>query len=126
MKFLSRLLAAALIIYCPAALAADCALSPTTPCGALQDDATYHSDLTLGVPANSSYPGVVKLANGGALGVFVTLQNPSATTAYNFNLPATAGTSSYLLTSAGGGPTAMTWTSPTVTVNGISCTLGST
>ncbi len=34
---------------------------------------------------------------------------------YNFNLPTTAGTSGYFLTSAGGGSSAMTWTSPTTT-----------
>jgi hypothetical protein len=108
------------------AFAADCTGTPTTPCGSLQDDAIYHSDITAGVPGNSSYPGSVKIANGGASGVFVTILNPSATGTYNFNVPATVGTSGFLLTSAGGGTAAMTWTSPTVTVNGTVCTIGST
>ena len=125
-QFFARALAIiTLVISCQTAYAADCALSPTTPCGALQDDAIYHSNLTLGVPANSSFPGSINIANGSASGVFVTIDNLSATTAYNFNLPATAGTSSYLLTSAGGASSSMTWTSPTVEINGVNCTLGS-
>ena len=79
---------------------------------------------TLGV--NATTTGQLGFANGGALGATVTVQNNAATAAYNFNLPATSGTSSHVLTSAGGGASAMTWTSPTTTVNGQSCTLGST
>lgn len=56
----------------------------------------------------------------------VTIKPQDAAGTYNFNLPTTAGTSSYLLTSAGGGTSPMTWTSPTTTINGTSCTLGST
>ncbi len=40
-----------------------------------------------------------------------TIQNSSATTAYNFNLPAGPGTAGQLLTSGGGGPTPESWTS---------------
>jgi hypothetical protein len=69
--------------------------------------------------------GTLAIANTNASGT-VTVQNPSASSAYNFNLPATAGTAAYLLTSQAGGSSAMTWTSPTVTVNGTGCTLGST
>jgi len=79
---------------------------------------------TLGV--NATTTGTLGLANGGATGATVTLQNNGATTAYNFNLPTTVGTAGYLLTSQAGGTSAMTWTSPTTTVNGQSCTLGST
>jgi hypothetical protein len=64
--------------------------------------------LTVGLAATTS--GTLGIANGNASGVNVTLQNPSATTAYNFNLPATAGTSGQILTSAAGGTSAMTWT----------------
>jgi hypothetical protein len=39
----------------------------------------------------------------------VTIQQEGATSAYNFNLPNTAGTSGQVLTSGGGGATAMTW-----------------
>lgn len=44
-------------------------------------------------------------------GGIVTLQNPGATTDYNFNVPTTAGGIGDLLTSAGGGSAASTWTS---------------
>jgi len=42
----------------------------------------------------------------------ITIQPQSAAGTYNFNLPTTAGTATYLLTSQGGGGTAMTWTDP--------------
>lgn len=44
-------------------------------------------------------------------GGIVTMQNPSATTNYNFNLPATPGNPGDLLTSGGGGSGTETWTS---------------
>lgn len=59
---------------------------------------------------NATTTGTLGLANGNALGVTVTLQNISATTAYNWNLPATVGTSGQVLTSAAGGTNPMTWT----------------
>ena len=40
----------------------------------------------------------------------VTIQSQTGT--YNFNLPTTAGTAGYFLTSQGGGSTSMTWTNP--------------
>lgn len=86
--------------------------------------ATILSSLNIGT--NGTTTGTFGLANGGASGATATVQNIAATSAYNFNLPATAGTSTYLLTSAGGGSSEMTWTIPTTTVNGVSCTLGST
>jgi len=85
---------------------------------------TTKGTLTLGV--NATATGQLGLANGGATGATVTVQNNGATTAYNFNLPTTVGTAGYLLTSQSGGTSAMTWTSPTTTVNGTACTLGST
>ena len=42
----------------------------------------------------------------------ITIQPQSAAGTYNFNLPTTAGTATYLLTSQGGAGTAMTWTDP--------------
>lgn len=78
------------------------------------------------VGANGSVTGQLGLSNGGVLGATTTIQNIGATSAYNFNLPTTVGTAGHLLTSQGGGTSSMTWTSPTTTVNGVSCTLGST
>lgn len=43
-------------------------------------------------------------------GGIVTVQNPSATTNYNFNLPASAGDPGDVLTSGGGGSNPNTWT----------------
>ena len=78
---------------------------------------------TLGL--NGSVTGALNLATNASGGASIALENGGATTGYNFNLPVTAGTSSYLLTSGGGAAAAMTWTSPTVTVNSVPCTLGS-
>ena len=56
------------------------------------------------ITANSSL--IVDGSSSGA----ITIQGQSASGTYNFNLPTTAGTSGYCLTSAGGGASAMTWT----------------
>ncbi len=49
--------------------------------------------------------------SGNTSGTISILPQAAAGT-YNFNLPTTAGTSGYVLTSAGGGASAMTWTDP--------------
>jgi hypothetical protein len=61
----------------------------------------------LGIPASTS--GSLGIANGGASGQSVTIQNPSTTSAYNFNLPASAGTAGQVLSSGGGVSAPMTW-----------------
>ena len=81
------------------------------------------SSPTLGI--NGSITGALNLATNTSGGASIALENGGATTGYNFNLPVSAGTSGYLLTSAGGVSSPMTWTSPTVTVNSVDCTLGS-
>lgn len=75
---------------------------------------------TLGVAGTST--GTLSLS-GSSSGV-VTIQPQAAAGTFNFNLPVTAGTSGYLLTSAGGGSSAMTWTNPTAL--GIDLDVGST
>jgi len=65
------------------------------------------------------------LALSGNTSGTITVAPQAAAGTYNFNLPTTAGTATYLLTSQGGGASAMDWTSPTITVNSTSCTLGS-
>lgn len=46
------------------------------------------------------------------------IEYPSSAANYNFNLPSTAGTSGYFLTSAGGGSSPMTWTATIPVTNG--------
>ena len=75
-------------------------------------DPTFSSAPTLGV--NGTTTGQLVLANGNSSGTSVTIQNNSATTAYNFNLPSTAGTSGQVLLSGGGAASPMTWGTLTV------------
>lgn len=56
-----------------------------------------------------SSPTTVQIYGPG--GGVVSIQNPAATTNYNLNLPATAGSAGQLLTSGGGGSAPETWTS---------------
>jgi len=63
-----------------------------------------------------------KLAVRGATSGVITVQPQAAAGTYNFNLPTTAGTAGQVLTSQGGGSTAMTWS----TVSGGSGDLVST
>lgn len=53
---------------------------------------------------------------GSSSGV-ITIGSQAAAGTYNFNLPITAGTSGQVLTSAGGGSSAMTWTTPVTSSN---------
>lgn len=54
----------------------------------------------------------------------ITIQPQAAAGVYNFNLPTTAGSTGDVLTSQGGGASAMTWTSPASL--GVALTVGST
>lgn len=83
-------------------------------------DPSFSATPTLGV--NGTTAGTLALATSTVSGGSVTIQNPSTTSgnAYNFNLPATVGSAGQVLTSQGGGATAMTWTAhPTLTSLGI-------
>lgn len=64
------------------------------------------SGINLGV--DNTLSGILTLSNGSASAHTVISAQHTASS-YNFNLPATAGTSGYALTSAGGGSSAMTW-----------------
>ena len=55
----------------------------------------------------------VGLSNGDSGGALLTLRNHSATAAYNYNFPGTAGTARQIETSGGGGNAPNTWTSTT-------------
>lgn len=80
---------------------------------------TIPNQLTNGQPADAiqvmeNFDAVAGCAETPRLsgpGGVVTLQNPSATTDYNFNFPATAGNVGDLLASGGGGANPGTWTS---------------
>lgn len=75
--------------------------------GATSDPA-FSATPTLGVAGTAL--GTLSLS-GNTSGV-VTIQPQAAAGTFNFNLPTTAGTSGYVLTSAGGGASPMTWTAP--------------
>lgn len=63
--------------------------------------------LTLGNVGNNA-----SLILSGSTSGAVTIQPQAAAGTYNFNLPTTAGTSGFVLTSAGGASSPMTWTDP--------------
>ena len=79
-------------------------------------DPTFSNAPTLGV--NGTTAGQLLLSNGNPSGAAVTIQNNSATVAYNFNLPSTAGTSGQVLLSGGGSASPMTWGTLTVSSGG--------
>ncbi len=66
---------------------------------------------------NNPEPTPTKQFSGPGGGI-ITMQNPSATTDYNYNLPATAGNAGDVLTSGGGGSNPNTWT-PTGTTGHV-------
>lgn len=78
---------------------------------------------TLFAGTAGSVIGTISIA-GNSSGVISILPQAAAGT-FNFNLPTTAGTSGYLLTSGGGGATAMTWTDP-ATLGGLTADNGLT
>jgi len=79
--------------------------------------------LTIGVNASST--GQLVLANGGALGTSITIQNLGNTSAYNFNLPTGAGSSGQPLLSGGGGSGSMTFGTLGIAAGGTNCTSAS-
>jgi hypothetical protein len=81
--------------------------------GSTHFDAQNSTGLKLGVNGASGVNGQLALAYGSASGANVTIQNIGTTSAYNFNLPTSAGTAGQILTSQGGGSTAMTWVTNT-------------
>ncbi len=80
----------------------------------------------VGIGADGATAGLLTIFNTNS-GGGVTIQNPSTVTAYNFNLPTTAGTAGQVLKSGGGGSTAMTWgTASTGTVTSVAFSDAST
>ena len=80
---------------------------------------------TLTIGLNAAATGQIALANGGALGTSVTIQNLGNTTPYNFNLPITAGTTGQPMLSAGGGAASMTFGTLGVSGGGTNCSAAS-
>lgn len=79
--------------------------------------------LTIG--QNATATGQLVLANGGALGTSVTIQNLGTTSAWNFNLPIGAGNSGQPLLSGGGGSGSMTFGTLGVAGGGTNCAVAS-
>ena len=79
--------------------------------------------LTIG--QNATATGQLVLANGGALGTSITIQNLGNTSAYNFNLPTGAGTSGQPLISGGGSSSSMTFGTLGVLGGGTNCSSAS-
>lgn len=79
--------------------------------------------LTIGVAGTTG--GQLQLAPAGSVTGTVTMQNPSATAAYNFNLPTAAGSTGQPLLSGGGGSTAMSFGTLGVGAGGTACTSAS-
>lgn len=79
--------------------------------------------LTIGVAGTTT--GQLQLAPAGSAIGTVTVQNPSSSAAYNFNLPAAAGTSGQPMLSGGGGGTPMTFGTLSTAAGGTNCTVAS-
>ena len=79
--------------------------------------------LTIGTAGTTT--GQLQLAPAGSGSGTVTIQNPSGTAAYNFNLPTTAGSLGQALLSGGGGSTAMSFGTLGVAAGGTNCTTAS-
>ena len=94
--------------------------SPTTGAVILTIPSTFVAPGT--IAAVTSISGPQYLVTGSGSGTISILPQAAAGT-YNLNLPITAGTSGYLLTSAGGGSSPMTWSNITsIAVSSISGT----
>ena len=79
--------------------------------------------LTVGVSGSTG--GQIAIGNGSGSGQDVVIQNVSATSTYNFNLPATSGTSGQPLLSGGGGGTGMSFGTLGVGGGGTNCSSAS-
>lgn len=79
--------------------------------------------LTIGVAGTTT--GQLQLAPAGSAIGTVTIQNPSSTAAYNFNLPASAGVAGTPMLSGGGGGTPMTFGTLGTAAGGTNCAVAS-
>jgi hypothetical protein len=79
--------------------------------------------LTIGVAGTTT--GQLALAPSAGASGTITVQNPNATVAYNFNLPTGAGTTGQPMISGGGGSTSMTFGTLGVFGGGTGCSVAS-
>jgi hypothetical protein len=79
--------------------------------------------LTIGLAGSTT--GQLALAPAGSGSGTVTIQNPSTTAGFNFNLPTTAGSSGQPLLSGGGGSTAMSFGTLGIVGGGTNCSTAS-
>ena len=89
-------------------------------------NSSIFSIVSSGIAIGNTGVGGSNVTIHGATSGAITLQPQAASGTYNWNWPTTAGTAGQVLTSQGGGSTAMTWTINSTTVNGQTCALGST
>ncbi len=94
--------------------------SASTGAVTLSIPSTFIAPGTLAAVTSASAP--TYLITGASSGTISVLPQTNSGT-YNFNMPTTAGTSGYLLTSAGGGGSAMTWTNP-ASIGGVTSIAG--
>ena len=97
----------------------------STPPGGSNTQVQYNNSAAFGGSANLTWVsptlkiGVAGSATGqlqltGSTSGTITVKGAAAAGTYNLNLPVTVGSSGDLLTSAGGGASAMTWTTPAI------------
>jgi hypothetical protein len=107
---LLSLIGAAVLVVDDRTAEAQCAALPYSLTNGQIADATQvmaNLDALLSCINAGEFSSVNLTGPGGGI---ITMQNPSATANYNFNLPATAGNAGDLLTSGGGGSNPETWT----------------
>lgn len=95
---------------------------PVVQSGVTDKESLSQIQTLFNITSTSTLP-IAKLNLLGASSGAVSVAVQAAAGTFNFNLPITAGTSGFLLTSAGGGSSAMTWTNPT-SISAISSITG--
>lgn len=89
---------------------AQCTVPNNISNGQLADATQVMGNFNAVTTCINSPPPTPSVQYSGTGGGIITTQNPSATSNYNFNFPATSGSTGDLLTSGGGGSNPQTWT----------------
>jgi len=109
-RIIYAVLAACLVIGSTEPASAQCTVPNNITNGQVADATQIMGNFNAVLGCITSPPPTPNVQFSGSGGGVITMQNPSATTNYNFNLPATAGSAGSLLTSGGGGSNPETWT----------------